>query len=31
MTNDMMDLRWLVEKSADADVLRDTIGFSPRS
>ncbi len=28
MTNDMMDLRSLVEKSADADLLREMIGFA---
>lgn len=28
MTNPMMDLRALVEKSADADLLRDMIGFA---
>ncbi len=27
MTNDMMNLRALVEKSADADLLREMIGF----
>jgi putative transposase len=28
MTNDMMDVRSLVEKSADADLLREMIGFA---
>nr|WP_260687576.1 transposase [Rhizobium laguerreae] len=28
MTNNMMDLRSLVEKSADADLLREMIGFA---
>ena len=28
MTNDMMDLRSLVEKSADTDLLREMIGFA---
>ncbi len=28
MTNDMMNMRWLVEKSADADLLREMIGFA---
>ncbi|CCM79793.1 hypothetical protein BN77_p40055 [Rhizobium mesoamericanum STM3625] len=28
MTNDMMDLRSLVEESADADLLREMIGFA---
>lgn len=27
MTDDMMNLRALVEKSADADLLREMIGF----
>jgi len=31
MTNDLMDLRSLVEKSADADLLREMIGFAARS
>jgi hypothetical protein len=28
MTKDMMDVRSLVEKSADADLLREMIGFA---
>ncbi|MHA4733506.1 hypothetical protein [Ensifer adhaerens] len=28
MTNDMMNVRSLVEKSADADLLREMIGFA---
>lgn len=28
MTDDMMDLRALAEKSADADLLREMIGFA---
>ena len=28
MTNDMINLRMLVEKSADADLLREMIGFA---
>ena len=28
MTDDMMNLRWLVEKSADADLLPEMIGFA---
>ncbi len=28
MTNDMMQLQGLLEKSADADVLREMIGFA---
>ena len=28
MTDDMMNLRALVEKSADADLLREMIGFT---
>jgi hypothetical protein len=31
MTDDMMNLRSLVEKSADADLLHEMIGFAPRS
>ena len=29
MTDDMMNLRVLVEKAADADVLREMIGLPP--
>ena len=28
MTDEMMALRWLMEKSADADLLREMIGFA---
>lgn len=31
MTNNMMDLRSLVEKSADADLLREMVALRPRS
>jgi putative transposase len=31
MTNDMMALRGLMEKSADADLLREMIGGTARS
>ncbi|WP_425351121.1 transposase [Rhizobium sophoriradicis] len=30
MTNDMMNVRLLVEKSADADLLREMIGFGAK-
>ena len=29
MTDDMMALRGLLEKSSDADLLREMIGFTP--
>lgn len=31
MNDDMMDMRSLVEKSADADLLREMIGSLPKS